>query len=106
MLSQVAAERYFERVLAWLRTRDKEPRKWQTAADLSDFFLYLTAEELRTLLRRMQQLLEPFLRRNQDPALRPPASRSVALIRLAFPMSYESLLPQTKRKVARRGRPH
>jgi predicted ArsR family transcriptional regulator len=102
MLSRVVAERYFERVLLWLRRRDREPRKWRAAADLSDFFLYLTAEELRTLLSRMQKLLDPYLPRNQDPALRPPASRSVAFIRLAFPQTYEPLLGTGKRGAAAR----
>jgi hypothetical protein len=100
MLSGAVVERYFERVRVWLRRRDTEPWKWRAAADLSDFILYLTAEELRALLGRMQKLLDPYLPRNQDPALRPPTSRSVALIRLAFPLTYEPLWPKSKRRAA------
>jgi hypothetical protein len=101
MLSQVVAERYFERVMLWLRRRAQEPREWQAAADLSDVLLHLTAGELRALVGRMQGLLAPYLRRNVDPALRPPGSRSVVFIRLAFPMTYEPLVPRGTRRAAR-----
>jgi DNA-binding transcriptional ArsR family regulator len=96
LLSQVVVERYFDRVLRWLRTRETEPRTWQAAASLSDTFLHLTAGELVRLRKQIRRLLDPFLVRNQDPALRPPASRLTAIIQLAFPLTDEPV-----RKVSR-----
>jgi DNA-binding transcriptional ArsR family regulator len=91
LLSQVVVERYLDWVLRWLRTRETEPRTWQAAANLSDTFLHLTAGELVGLRKQMQKVLDPFLVRNQNPALRPPASRLTAIIQMAFPLTDEAI---------------
>ena len=85
LLSNVVADRYHEQVVEWLEQRADEPREWQEAADLSDVMLYLTAEELEGLRRRLMAQIEPYLDRLADPQLRPAGSRMVTVIQLAFP---------------------
>ncbi|HET6849408.1 MAG TPA: helix-turn-helix domain-containing protein [Gaiellales bacterium] len=85
LLSNVVADRYHEQAVEWLEQRADEPREWQEAADLSDVMLYLTAEELEGLRRRLMAQIEPYLDRLADPQLRPAGSRMVTVIQLAFP---------------------
>ena len=85
LLSNVVADRYHEQAVEWLEQRADEPREWQEAADLSDVMLYLTAEELEELRRRLMAQIEPYLDRLADPQLRPAGSRMVTVIQLAFP---------------------
>ena len=85
LLEAVVAEQYFEGVMAWIDGKDAEPREWQEAAQLNELSLYLTAEELAELGRRVWDLLEPFAARNEDAGLRPHGARLVEVLNLAFP---------------------
>jgi predicted transcriptional regulator len=84
-LRSVLVERYFERVLRWLDRRQEDPPEWQQAAQLGDWLVYLTADELAVLGRRMSALLEPYLDRTASPGLRPAAARQVTWLHLAVP---------------------
>jgi DNA-binding transcriptional ArsR family regulator len=85
LLEAVAAEQHFEAVLAWIEGKQTEPAEWQEAAQLNDFALHLTADELAELGRRVGDLLEPFAVRNERPDLRPEGARLVTFLNLAFP---------------------
>ncbi len=85
LLYRVLAERYFDQVLRWLNRRGTEPRAWQKAAHFGDEMLYLTAEELTELRRRIEALLVSYRPRMTQPARRPSGSRLVTFFRLAFP---------------------
>lgn len=76
---------YLARIQAWLRTRSTESLDWQRAAVFGDVVLYLTADELADLGRRMDDLLSEHLDRTADATLRPEEARPVTLIRVAFP---------------------
>jgi predicted transcriptional regulator len=84
-LRSVLVERYFERVMRWLDRRQEEPPEWQQAAQFGDWLVYLTADELAMLGRRMSALLEPYLDRTASPGLRPAAARQVTWLHLAVP---------------------
>jgi predicted ArsR family transcriptional regulator len=85
LLNFVVAEGYFERVLRWLERRADDPPEWQDAAQFGDTPAFLTAAELVELGRRLEELLEPYVARLRKPDLRPPESRLVNFIMLAFP---------------------
>lgn len=85
LLYRVLAERYFDQVMRWLAARSTEPRRWQNAAHFGDDMLYLTAEELAELRRRIDALLKSYRPRTVERARRPPGARRVTLLRLAFP---------------------
>jgi predicted transcriptional regulator len=85
VLRSVLVERYFERVMRWLDRRPAEPPEWQQAAQLGDWLVYLTADELAGLGRQVSDLLEPYLDRTASPALRPAAARQVTWLQLAIP---------------------
>ena len=85
LLSGVVADRYHELVIEWLEQQPEEPLDWQEAAHISDFALYLTAEELKQLGERLVGELKPYLDRTVDPERRPDGSRLVTVIQLAFP---------------------
>jgi DNA-binding transcriptional ArsR family regulator len=81
----VIAGRYFAEIQEWLRVRSAEPLDWQRAALFGDLILYLTADELADLGRRMDDLLLEHIDRTADAALRPEEARPVTFVRIAFP---------------------
>jgi DNA-binding transcriptional ArsR family regulator len=86
LLSTVIAERYFDQVMTWLERRSNEPREWQARELFGDVAVHLTPEELGELDQSVQQLIEPYLERIGNPALRPEGSRLVMFIALGFPL--------------------
>jgi DNA-binding transcriptional ArsR family regulator len=85
LLYRVLADHYFEQVRRWLAARSAEPRTWQQAAHFGDDILYLTAEELAELKRRVDDLLASYRSRTTRPSRRPAGARRVTFLRLAFP---------------------
>ena len=85
LVGSALAERYFEHVLRWLDAVPGEPPEWQEAAQFGDWLVYLTADELAALGRQVKALLDPYLDRTVSPGLRPPESRLVTYLHLAFP---------------------
>ena len=85
LLEAVVAEQHFEAVMAWIEQKASEPEEWQDAAQLNDAGLYLTADELKDLGRRVWDLLEQFTGRIEHAELRPEGARLVTFLNLAFP---------------------
>jgi predicted ArsR family transcriptional regulator len=84
-LQLALAEQYFRLLERWIRAQPAEPVHWREAAHFGDVLLHLTAAELRDLREKIDELVQPYAGRNEDRAGRPPDSRSVLLLRLAFP---------------------
>lgn len=84
-LELALVRQYFELAVRWVRARPAEPAAWREAAQSGDTMLHLTAGELRDLARGMEDLLQPYLGRNTDPAGRPAGTRPVTLVHLAIP---------------------
>jgi DNA-binding transcriptional ArsR family regulator len=85
LLETTIAARYFEQLTAWIHRKPSEPEEWQEAAHFGDNILHVTANELKALNRRIDELLEPFIQRLPDRDARPAGSRQVIMLRLAFP---------------------
>ncbi len=85
LFGSVVAERYFEALMRWLATKASEPPAWQDAADFGDTVLYVTAEELAELKREVRAIVDGYVERTPDRALRPPGARLVTFLHLAFP---------------------
>ena len=88
LLTTVLAERYFELLRRWLNRKPDEPEDWQRAAHFGDTGIFVTADELLDLQEKVMAVLEPYRDRQDDPASRPPDSRRVAFLHLAFPASF------------------
>jgi DNA-binding transcriptional ArsR family regulator len=86
MLSRVVVERYFEQALEWLERRRSESPEWADIADIGDRILYVTAAELEELDELLDEILERFRVRLEDPSARPEGARPVNLIRLLLPL--------------------
>jgi predicted ArsR family transcriptional regulator len=84
-LQLALAEQYFRLLERWIRAQPAEPGPWREAAQFGDTLLHLTAAELQDLGEKIERLVQPYAGRTGDPAARPPDSRSVLLLRLAFP---------------------
>src|SRR5215813_13980648 len=82
----VLAERYFQWLKRWLDERPMEPGDWQRADQFSDRLLYLTSGELADLGHKIRDLFDPYIERTARPELRPPDSRLITVLQLAFPM--------------------
>ncbi|MGH3187404.1 MAG: winged helix-turn-helix domain-containing protein [Streptosporangiaceae bacterium] len=88
MLNTMVAETYFEQLMRWLENSQDEPSEWQDAAMLGDRILYLTAEELAELGRKVRELTDAYFERLVKPELRPEGSRPVSYLTIAFPNQY------------------
>jgi hypothetical protein len=88
MVNAVVAEGYFERLMRWLEASPGEPSQWRQAAWLGDRILYVTAEELDDLGRRVLELVDGYFERQVRPELRPEGARLVSYLHLAFPNEY------------------
>jgi hypothetical protein len=85
MVNAVLAEGYFEQLMRWLEASPDEPEQWRRAALFGDRILYVTAEELGVLGRRVLELVDEYFERQVKPELRPPDARVVTYLHLAFP---------------------
>ncbi len=85
LLNTVLVEGYFEQLTRWLEARPNEPPEWQDAAGFGDSIMYVTADELAELSRRVRELVDAYFERQLKPELRPPGSRLVTYLHLAFP---------------------
>jgi hypothetical protein len=74
--------------MRWLEASPDQPPEWQQAALFGDRILYVTAEELEELSRRARELVDEYLERQLKPELRPPGSRLVTWLDLAFPNDF------------------
>jgi predicted ArsR family transcriptional regulator len=88
LLNTVIAERYFEQLMRWLEASPEQSAEWQQAALFGDRILYVTAEELEELGRRARELVDEYFERQLKPELRPPGSRLVTWLHLAFPNDF------------------
>ena len=90
LLKTVIAEGYFEQLMRWLEASPDQPAQWQEAAQLGDRILYVTADELGDLGRRVLELVDEYFERQLRPELRPPGARLVSWLNLAFPNDFRS----------------
>jgi predicted ArsR family transcriptional regulator len=85
LLKTVVAEGYFEQLMRWLEASPDQPPEWQDAAQLGDQMLYVTADELAELRRKVREEVDVYFERLVKPELRPPGARLVSYLHLAFP---------------------
>jgi hypothetical protein len=90
LLNTVIAEGYFEQLMRWLEARPDEPPEWQQANWLGDRILWVNAEELDELGRKVLELVDAYFERQLKPELRPPDARLVSYLHLAFPNDWRS----------------
>jgi predicted ArsR family transcriptional regulator len=86
MLRGVIAEHYVADLMRWFEARPEEPEEWQQAAQFGDTALYVTADELTEVARRVRGLVDAYLARQADPTLRPPGARLVSYLHIAHPL--------------------
>ena len=80
--------------MRWLEASPNEPPEWQDAAQLGDQMLYVTADELAELRRKVREAVDVYFERLVKPELRPPGARLVSYLHLAFPNE-----PETEQEV-------
>jgi predicted transcriptional regulator len=90
LLNAAIAEQYFEQLMHWLEASPGEPAEWRRAAPFGDWILYVTAEELEELSRRVRGLIDEYFERQLRPELRPAGARLVTWLQLAFPNDFRS----------------
>lgn len=88
-LMRMARQRQIEWYWTWLNTKSGYPRRWQDAAEDSEYVFHLTVEELEQLSRDLDAILMPlFQKRMADPPKRPAGSVPVQLLLLSHPIEY------------------
>ncbi|HXJ65625.1 MAG TPA: helix-turn-helix domain-containing protein [Actinomycetota bacterium] len=78
--------RNLERLWAWFETQGSHDPAWRDAALVSNWILYLTEDEFRSVGREITRLLSRYLDRTADPAKRPEGSRPVGALAYTFPL--------------------
>ncbi|MGH3303309.1 MAG: winged helix-turn-helix domain-containing protein [Streptosporangiaceae bacterium] len=86
LLRGVIMEHYLQEMTRWQEGIADEPADWQRAAQLGDTLLYVTAGELTELNQRVRELVDGYVDRQTDPALRPPGARPVSYLHIAYPL--------------------
>jgi hypothetical protein len=79
-IAVVALDREVDRVRAWIDRADVEDPEWLYSSTISTSSVWATAEELAELSLAIQRLSEPFVGRDEDPALRPEGARPVRIL--------------------------
>lgn len=79
-LSEVFIDHEVAQIKDWVRRASREPVEWQEAAGISGRTLHCTADELVALRAGFDELLAPYLDRDDDPARRPDGARLVRLL--------------------------
>lgn len=86
LLRGVVTDLYLAGLARWQEAVPDEPPEWQQAAEFGDTVVYLTADELADLSRRMREMVEAYLDRRASPQTRPPGSRLVTFLHIAYPV--------------------
>jgi predicted ArsR family transcriptional regulator len=73
---------YTGRAKDFLARRADEPARWRAVTGFSDASLYVTADELAELNRRIDALVAEYDERITDPSTRPADARRISLIQL------------------------
>lgn len=84
-LRMARAQRYFNQVLRAIGRAHREPRSWQRASRFEDVRLVVTARELDTITKAVDEVLGPYRERTKDPSRRPRSGRQVTYLNVAFP---------------------
>jgi DNA-binding transcriptional ArsR family regulator len=77
-----------DRVEAWHRAEESEPRQWREASDFSDYVLSLTAAQLRDLTKDLDAVIERHRRSAAETS--EPDARQVLIYLYAMPRLAES----------------
>jgi DNA-binding transcriptional ArsR family regulator len=85
LLGRAQVQYYFGEITRWLDRSADEPPQWREASMFGDRLLYVTADELTDLRRRIMHLVDEYFDRTQDPRLRPEGARRVTYMHLAYP---------------------
>ena len=86
-LSEIGAERAFERLTHWYAVRGSYAPEWQHSWYVTNSISYLLPDELEQLGRDMHELLAPYRERLAHPDRRPPGSQPVAVVAFGHPLT-------------------
>jgi Helix-turn-helix domain len=87
-LGRLVTDRQIARFQAWQRTMASYPREWRKAAGNSEWFLFLTPDELEQLNDELAEVLIPrFRERLADPSKRPPGALPVEYLLFSYPVA-------------------
>lgn len=86
-LTGLFRERQLRRYQTWMETRSGYPRRWRRAATDSEFFYYMTADELERLTEQLHEVMMNAFseERLTDPSRRPAGATPVELLLFAYP---------------------
>ena len=77
-----------ERIRGFIQSSGRPPAEWEDTVAVTSASFWATPDELRTLIRGLQQLVAPFEGRAQDPSRRPSGARHARLFAAVNPDTY------------------
>jgi hypothetical protein len=79
LASEAATEAFleheFDRLRTWWHRRETEPPQWRDATGVGGSTMWVTAEELRQIHDEITPILQRYIQRSEDAALRPSGAR-------------------------------
>jgi DNA-binding transcriptional ArsR family regulator len=96
-LSRVLHDFYLDRLKEGLELRRDISTEWQKTTGASEFLLYVTPDEMRSLDESVTTLIKPFIERISNPKKRPKGSIPIELLFFAYPRPAHRGYPRTAR---------
>jgi DNA-binding transcriptional ArsR family regulator len=96
-LSRVLHDFYLDRLKEGLELRRDVSTEWQKTTGASEFLLYVTPDEMRSLDESVTTLIKPFVERISNPKKRPKGSIPIELLFFAYPRPAHRGYPRTAR---------
>ncbi|HVY11047.1 MAG TPA: helix-turn-helix domain-containing protein [Mycobacteriales bacterium] len=84
--AHLAQERTFDRVRHYIDTLPSYPKEWQQGSFITDWLIYVTADELAEIGEAVMEQLSRYRERTGDLSLRPEGSRPVQVAAFGFPL--------------------
>jgi DNA-binding transcriptional ArsR family regulator len=96
-LSRVLHDFYLDRLKEGLELRRDVSTEWQQTTGASEFLLYVTPEELRSLDEKVTALIKPYVERISNAKKRPKGSIPIELLFFAYPRPAHRGYPRAAR---------
>jgi hypothetical protein len=85
-LNATVLDHYMQRAQTFLTQRASEPPEWREVTGFGDSLVFVTADEMAELMRKVDALLSAYHERLTDPSTRPAGARGISMIQMAIPI--------------------
>lgn len=89
-LERVLRERYLARLQTAMESRYDYPQEWQKVTSMSEYIVYVTADELEAISQALEAVLTSHRERLTDPSQRPSNALPIEILTVLYPLQPSS----------------